>query len=188
MKKQILSALLLCMFSVMSFAQIDKHELDDSRIIESERVSHVFLVKGTMTDGSVSLAYIVNEEGHEFWLINLYLFYGVDYISKGRAFLLKTEDDETLIGAVYSYYDEIQPIGIGIGIGQPPHTTKVCCLISKENLDTILAKQITKIRLETDLGYDDYKPYGNKFSKAIMSCYEEICAKKSHKNNVFSDF
>lgn len=182
--KKFLSALLSSMFSIMSFAQIDKQELDNSRIIESERVSHVFGVKGTMTDGSVSLAYIVNEDNHEFWLINLYLFYKVDYISKGRAFLLKTEDNETLIGAVYSYYDETQHVGLG----QFLHTTKVCCLISKENLDTILAKQITKIRLETDLGYDDYKPYGNKFSKAIMSCYEEICAKKSHKNNVFSDF
>ncbi|MCQ2340073.1 MAG: hypothetical protein MJZ79_04745 [Paludibacteraceae bacterium] len=187
MKKQILSALLLCMFSVMSFAQIDKHELDDSRIIESERVSHVFLVKGTMTDGSVSLAYLVNENKEEFWLINLYLFYEVDYISKGRAFLLKTEDNETLIGAVYSYYDETRHVGVG-RFGEFLHTTKVCCLISKENLDIILAKQITKIRLETDLGYDDYKPYGNKFSKAIMNCYEEICAKKAHKNNVFSDF
>lgn len=182
--KKILSALLLCMLSVTSFAQMDKHELDGSRTIESERVSHVFGVKGTMTDGSVSLAYVVNENDQEFWLINLYLFYDVDYISKGRAFLLKTEDNETLIGAVYSYYDETQHVGLG----QFLHTTKVCCLISWENLNKVLSKQITKIRLETDLGYDDYKPYGNKFSKAIKACYEEICAKKSHKNNVFSDF
>lgn len=122
---------------------------DGYRVIQTERTAHVFLVKGTMNDGAVSLDYIENGMYKQYSIV-LY-FYQEYNIEKGAKLLLKLDNGEVI---ELSCSSDISHTYTGNAFAQIP-ISFVSYQITPEQLKTIETNNVVKLRAETSTDYLD---------------------------------
>ena len=160
---------------------VDK-EKDGYRIIQTDRTPHVFLVKGTMNDGAISLD-IWEKDGIKQYSICIY-FYTVEDIEKNAKLLLKFGNDE-ILELKSSDRSTTQRVGT-FPIIQT--LTYVSYPISREQLQKVMSNNVVKLRVETSTDHIDGKVYGKKFTNTICNDYALIEQALQQENSLYDDF
>lgn len=175
-------AMLLAITSMSANGILVDKVKDGFRFVQTERTPHVFLVKGTMNDGAVSLDYRSNDEFKQYSVV---LYFYSDYnIEKGAKLLLKLDNDEIM---ELSSNDKASSTYVGNAFAQIL-VSFVSYDLTTEQLKKIMTHNVVKLRVETFSGFLNGKVYGKKFSKAISSDYKEIQKALSKKNSLYEGF
>lgn len=184
MKKFSIIFLMLCATINIFAQQMDKQEDDGSRIIISSAEN---LYSKFSTAAGFDLSTVIMPSGEQYWWLDLTLNEGKGQIDVGRVLLIKFDDGSVLelkndkeIGpADYTY----QVTKYGTNYYLHPRYP-----ITVEQLDKLKTGNVTKVRVEHNIGYFDRDINTKKFNKRINKMYDEVISRMSISNDVRDGF
>ncbi len=195
MKRKLIFFICILLFSHFGFSQnvrVDKYSVEDStRIVLSYWAN---LYTEWSTAASFSIGYAVNKNNVYLWMLELCLNESKLQIAKGRKLLLKL-DDGSIIELENSkdigpgdYEVKVTKYGTNYYV-YPSYD------ITEEQIQQIINGNVSKIRIEHEVGYLDREIKGikkkspkSRFSENMEKLYSNVKAAAQQKNNIRDNF